>query len=141
MFQDAVESFTSDPTREALETARHRLEDVFAAWGPYQEHLGGESGQSVRKWFASEEVDRKTLNQLIEASRCPVPFSPEMIRTLNADMQGLHAIAYLLRQTPAGETSPEAVTELYRAQPRRCAYLDSAAGLLKEKLPDGKPGT
>jgi len=133
-FLSAVDVFTNTPTVALLQTAKEKLQVVTVAWEaakPHQNSAMLERGDA--RSVDSGEVGKVDLNDLIGASRCPVPFSRDMIRKLNVDMQGIGVLNYLLSETPDGATDPEALVALYQSQPRRSAYLASAAALLKEK--------
>lgn len=134
VLQTSVETFADTPTGENLQAAKKALSDVAAAWAAAEPHQDEAMiARRDARWVDSGEVAKADLNELIGASRCPVPFSRDMIRKLNADMQGIGVLNYLLSETPDGATDDAAVVALYLAQPRRAAYLKSTASLLKEK--------
>jgi hypothetical protein len=134
VFLSAVDVFTNTPTEALLQTAKEKLQVVALAWEeakPHQNPVMIEQGDA--RSVDSGEVGKADLNDLIGASRCPVPFSRDMIRKLNVDMQGIGVLNYLLSETPEGATNALALVTLYQTQPRRSAYLASTAALLKEK--------
>jgi hypothetical protein len=133
-FLGAVSAFTNAPTPESLAETREALTNVETAWHHLPPALINDPDRrELVRSIGSGEVGQADLRELIGASRCPVPFSRDMIRTLNVDMQGLAVLAYLLEDSGRGENDPAAVVAAFASQPRRAAYLASAAALLKEK--------
>jgi predicted lipoprotein len=133
-FLGAVSAFTNAPAPESLAEARQALTEVEKVWHQLPPALTNDpSRRELVRSIGSGEVGQADLSELIGASRCPVPFSRDMIRTLNVDMQGLAVLAYLLEDSGHGENDPAAVAAAFVNQPRRAAYLASTAALLKEK--------
>ncbi len=130
----AVDSFAAAPDEAGWQEVHDQLDAVAAAW---QEAAPAQTeamlARRAEREIDSGEVGKVDLNDLIQASRCPVPFSRDLIRKLNVDMQGISVLRYLVSETPDGATDPASLVALYQAQPRRAAYLASATALLKEK--------
>lgn len=130
----AVDAFAAAPDEAGWQGVQGHLDAVEAAWqvaAPAQTEAM--LARRAEREIDSGEIGKVDLNDLIQASRCPVPFSRDMIRKLNVDMQGVSVLRYLVSETPDGATDVAALVALYQAQPRRAAYLASATALLKEK--------
>jgi hypothetical protein len=130
----SVEQFAAAPDEAGWQGVQDHLDAVEAAWkvaAPAQTEAM--LARRAEREIDSGEVGKVDLNDLIQASRCPVPFSRDMIRKLNVDMQGVSVLRYLVSETPDGATDAATLVALYQAQPRRAAYLASATALLKEK--------
>lgn len=130
----AVDAFAAAPDATTWQEVHDRLDAVASAWqaaAPAQTEAM--LARRAEREIDSGEIGKVDLNDLIQASRCPVPFSRDLIRKLNVDMQGIGVLRYLVSETPDGATDAASLVALYQAQPRRAAYLASAAALLKEK--------
>ena len=130
----AVDTFVASPDAVTWQGVHDRLDAVASAWqaaAPAQTEAM--LARRAEREIDSGEIGKVDLNDLIQASRCPVPFSRDLIRKLYVDMQGIGVLRYLVGETPDGATDAAALVALYQAQPRRAAYLASATALLKEK--------
>ncbi|HMO51088.1 MAG TPA: imelysin family protein [Kiritimatiellia bacterium] len=133
-FLEAVTEFTTEPSDASYARAISSWKELYTAWKSLAPDYADQTLQrDWTRWFASTRIAEDDLESLITASRCPVPFSKEMIGMLSADMQGIHTSYYLLTRHPQGVNDPVSMIALYRDQPRRCAYLRSITEMLVEK--------
>lgn len=134
-FLAAVTAFTEEPSETSYTAATNAWEDLYAAWSALAPDYDADPHQrNWTRWFASARIAEDDLESLITASRCPVPFSKDMIGMLSADMQGIHTSRHLLTNHPQGLGGAEAMVNLFRDQPRRCAYLRSITEILAERI-------
>ena len=134
-FLAAVTAFTEEPTEATYTAATNTWAELYTAWKAIaQEYDADPHQRNWTQWFASVRIAEDDLESLITASRCPVPFTKHMIRMLSTDMQGIHTSRHLLSNHPQGLDGSAAMVNLFRDQPRRCAYLRSITEMLVEKI-------